>query len=95
LIKEQDPVSGGYAGNNAKSFMVTSKSDLVPKTSATVKWFYSPKTHYLTAILTAKCERPGRGFDKGIYLIRFKIIKNMLGRPPDFGTVEIFSFGTR
>ncbi len=93
LIKKEDLVSGGYTGNNAKSREF--RGDLVPKTSATVKWSYNPKTHYLSAILTAQCERAGGGFDRGIYVIRFQIIDKYGGKFADFATVEIFSFGTR
>lgn len=94
LIKKEGLVTGSSQRNNFNS-----QTDLgmdAPKTSATVSWFYSPKTHYLVAYLSAECERNGGGFDKGFYLIRFQVEKKLsFGRGPVSGTVEIFSFGTR
>jgi hypothetical protein len=93
LIKQQGIVYGEHSGSNFNS---PRSLGAAPKTSVTVKWYYSPKTHYLTAYLAAQCERSGGGFDNGFYLVRFQIIEGLgFGRHPDLGTVEIFSFGTR
>lgn len=86
ITLEENLVVDSFRGNNRNV-----NDDVgfgVPIANSNVKWIYGPKTHYMAAFLTAKCEPDITKF----LLIRFEIEKSLfaLGTTPKFDTVEIF-----
>ncbi|MBK6973227.1 MAG: hypothetical protein IPH26_09875 [Sterolibacteriaceae bacterium] len=90
LIDEEGVVTRASSGTNRNSKDYKSKS--APLTSSTIKWYFSPTSHYLSAYITADCGPA----NNGLYLVRFKIEESLgFGRSPVADTVEILSLGTK
>jgi hypothetical protein len=85
---EEGVISGSMVGrnDNSKDYQFNG----APLTESTIKWFYSPRTHYVTAFLSAECTP----FINKMYLIRFQMRSNFhFGRAPLLDTVEIMQLG--
>ena len=90
VFKKEGVIAGSSLGTNAKQQADIANGATITK--GVIKWFYSPKTHYLSAFLSAEC-----GTDNsGLYLIRFQVEKIFIfGVRPKYETLEILQLGAK
>jgi hypothetical protein len=88
MIKESGLKHGSFSGDNASATRYL--ADGAPPSQVALNWIYSPDTHYFVAYVAANCE----GYEKRMYVTRFKVKKNLtsFGRTPDLSTLEIFKY---
>ncbi|MFA5924355.1 MAG: IPT/TIG domain-containing protein [Methylococcaceae bacterium] len=73
LLKKDDPIVWELSGSNKGT--TSQRSRLAPLTNIKAELFYSPYTHYTTALIGATCNLQS-GTRKALYILQYKVVKS-------------------